>query len=120
MVTGPTPGNASNLKSSIYRIVRYQYLSLFFYLFYLKVNNRCKIDDYLRLRLLRPGLFWPGTLQRINRFLKLLLFLRLEEVPTRLRPSTFGVWPLTLPALVSEPCVGIVNRLVVGIYVFVY
>ena len=55
----------------------------------------------------------------MNRFLKLLLFRRLEEVPTRLRPSTFGVWPLTFPALVNEPCVGITNRAIVGIYVFV-
>ena len=84
------------------------------------MKNRYKIDSYLRGLRLRPGLFWPGTLERMNRFLKLLLFRRLEEVPTRLRPSTFGVWPLTFPALVSEPCVGITNRPVVRIYVFVY
>jgi len=48
-------------------------------------------------------LFWPGTLFRINLFLKLSLFRVMDMVPCLSRDGTFGVCPLTFPALVSDP-----------------
>jgi hypothetical protein len=55
----------------------------------------------------RSGFFCPGNLLFSNRLIKLFL---LRDFETRLvlgLPSIFGVWPLTLPALVKDPCVGI-------------
>ena len=63
-------------------------------------------------------MFWPGNLLSTQRFLKLDLLRRLALVPTLLRPTTLGVWPLTLPAFVSEPCVATPRGRGVCIYVF--
>jgi hypothetical protein len=63
---------------------------------------------YLRLR---SGFFWPGSLFFSNRLTKLSLLRILAIGLERGFACIFGVWPLTLPALVNDPCVGIYLRL---------
>ena len=67
------------------------------------INYKNKDEKDYRFFLLWPGLFCPGNLPKANRFLKLPLLATLELSPTIFLPSTLGVCPLTLPALVSDP-----------------
>lgn len=54
----------------------------------------------------RSGLFCPGNLLFSKRLTKLFLFRTFDTGLNLGLPWTFGVCPLTLPALVSDPCVG--------------